>query len=114
MERHSEQRAAAPAMRKIKFFIGRPSDKLFWDIMALDRKQCKLVTRLLGGPGSSVTIVSGYGQSRFDPQHRQKDFSSSLCAQTSSGAHPASCTINTGGPFPGSKACPGCDSLTLI
>jgi hypothetical protein len=30
-----------------------------------------------------------------------KDFSSSICAQTGSGAHPASCTMGTGGPFPG-------------
>jgi hypothetical protein len=36
-----------------------------------------------------------------------KDFSSILCVQTGSGAHPASCTMGTGGPFPGSKARPG-------
>jgi hypothetical protein len=30
-------------------------------------------------------------------------FSSSLCVQTGSAAHPASCTKGTGGPFPGSK-----------
>jgi hypothetical protein len=30
-----------------------------------------------------------------------KDFSSILCVQTGSGAHPASCTMGTGGPFPG-------------
>jgi hypothetical protein len=30
-----------------------------------------------------------------------KDFSSSLCVQTGSEAHPASCT---GGPFPGGKS----------
>jgi hypothetical protein len=38
------------------------------------------------------------------------DFSSSLCVQTDSGAHPASCTMGTGGPFPGGKARPGCDA----
>jgi hypothetical protein len=32
-----------------------------------------------------------------------KDFSSSLCVQTVSGAHPASCPMDTGGPFPGAK-----------
>jgi hypothetical protein len=32
-----------------------------------------------------------------------KDFSSNLCVQTGSGAHPASCTMGTGGPFPGAK-----------
>jgi hypothetical protein len=30
-----------------------------------------------------------------------KDFSSILCVQTGSGAHPASCPMGTGGPFPG-------------
>jgi hypothetical protein len=39
-----------------------------------------------------------------------KDFSSSLCVQTGSGAHPASCTMGTGGPFPGVKARPGRDA----
>jgi hypothetical protein len=33
-----------------------------------------------------------------------KDFSSSLCVQTGSGAHPASYKMGTGGPFPGGKA----------
>jgi hypothetical protein len=35
------------------------------------------------------------------------NFSSSLCVQTASGAHPASCTMGTGGSFPGDKARPG-------
>jgi hypothetical protein len=39
-----------------------------------------------------------------------KDFPSSLCVQTGSGAHPASCTMDTGGPFPGGKARPGRDA----
>jgi hypothetical protein len=33
-----------------------------------------------------------------------KDFLSNLCVQTGSGAHPASCTMGTGDPFPGAKA----------
>jgi hypothetical protein len=36
-----------------------------------------------------------------------EDFSSILCVQTGSWAHPASCTMGTGGPFPGGKARPG-------
>jgi len=36
---------------------------------------------------------------RFLPE--AKDSSSSLCVQTGSEAHPASCTMGTGGPFPG-------------
>jgi hypothetical protein len=39
-----------------------------------------------------------------------EDFSSSLCVQTGSGAYPASCTMGTGGPFPGGKARPGRDA----
>jgi hypothetical protein len=36
-----------------------------------------------------------------------EDFSSILCVQTGSGAHPASCTMGTGGPFSGGKVRPG-------
>jgi hypothetical protein len=39
-----------------------------------------------------------------------KDFFSSLFIQTGSGAHPDSCTMGTGGPFPGAKARPGRDA----
>jgi hypothetical protein len=39
-----------------------------------------------------------------------KDFSSSLCIQTSSEAHPVSCTMGTGGPFPWGKARKGRDA----
>jgi hypothetical protein len=39
-----------------------------------------------------------------------KDFSSSLCVQTSCGAHPASYPMGSGGSFPGVKARPGRDS----
>jgi hypothetical protein len=58
---------------------------------------------------SSVSIVSDYG-SRFDPRQRGEDFSSSLSVQTGSGAHPAFCTMDTGGPFPGGIARPGLDA----
>jgi hypothetical protein len=39
-----------------------------------------------------------------------KDFSSILCVQTGSGAHPASSPTGTRGPFPGGKARPGRDT----
>jgi hypothetical protein len=39
-----------------------------------------------------------------------EDFSSSLCIQTSSGAHPASYPMGTGGSFPGGKARPRRDA----
>jgi hypothetical protein len=40
----------------------------------------------------------------------EKDFFSNLSVQTGSGAHPASSTMGTGGPFPGGKARPGRDA----
>jgi hypothetical protein len=63
---------------------------------------------------SSGSIVSGYGLDYRAIGVRSpegaKDFSSSLCVETGSGAHPASCTVGTGGPFPGGKARPGRDA----
>jgi hypothetical protein len=64
--------------------------------------------------GSSVSIMSDYRLDDWVSGVRSpaeaKDFSSNLCVQTSSEAHPASCTMGTGGPFPGGKSRPGCDS----
>jgi hypothetical protein len=39
-----------------------------------------------------------------------QDFSSSLCVQTGSEAHLASCPMGTGGPYPRGKVWPGCDA----
>jgi hypothetical protein len=62
----------------------------------------------------SVSIVSGYGlddrEIQIRPPEQTKDFSSNLCFQIGSGAHPASCPMGTGGPFPGGKARPGRDA----
>jgi hypothetical protein len=61
--------------------------------------------------GISGSIVSDYGLHDRANGVRSppgaKDFSSILCVQTSSEAHPVSCTMGTGGPFPGGKARPG-------
>jgi hypothetical protein len=63
---------------------------------------------------SSGSVVSDYGLDdraigvRFPAG--AKDFSSSLCVQTCSGAYPASCTMGTVGPFPGGKARPRRDA----
>jgi hypothetical protein len=54
-----------------------------------------------------LTMDLTTGKSRFDPRQRRKDFSTILCDQTGSGAHPVSCTVGTGGPFFGAKALPG-------
>jgi hypothetical protein len=64
--------------------------------------------------GSSVSTVSGYGLDDRAISVRSpteaKEFSSILCVQTGSGAHPASCTMGTGGPFPGVKGGRGRDA----
>jgi hypothetical protein len=65
-------------------------------------------------PGISVNIVSGCGLDYraigVRSRQRGKAFSCSFCVQTGSEALPASCTLNTGGPFPGAKARPGSDA----
>jgi hypothetical protein len=67
-----------------------------------------------GSRVSSGSIVSDYGLDDRAIEVRSpagaEDFSSILCVQTGSGAHPASCTMGTGGPFPGGKARPGRDA----
>jgi hypothetical protein len=65
--------------------------------------------------GSPISIVPGYGLDDRailvrSPAETKENFSSSLCVQTGSGAHPASCTMDTGGPFLGGKARPGRDA----
>jgi hypothetical protein len=61
--------------------------------------------------GSSGSIVSDYGLDDRVIEVRSptgaEDFSSSLCVQTGSEAHPASYPMGIRGPFPGSKARPG-------
>jgi hypothetical protein len=63
---------------------------------------------------SSVSIVSDYGLDDrvigVRSPAETKDFSSILCVQTGSGAHPASYPIGTEGPFHGGKARPGRDA----
>jgi hypothetical protein len=63
---------------------------------------------------SSDSIVSDYGLDDRAIGVRSpagaKDFSSSLCVPIGSGAHTASCTMGTGGPFPGGKARLGRDA----
>jgi hypothetical protein len=67
-----------------------------------------------GSRVSSGSIVSDYGLDdraiRVRSPSGAEDFSSSLCVQTGSGAHPASCTMGTGVLSPGVKARPGLDA----
>jgi hypothetical protein len=57
-------------------------------------------------PGSSVSIVSGYGldDRANDVRSPAEDFSSNPCIQTGSGTHSASCIIGNGSPIPGVSA----------
>jgi hypothetical protein len=68
----------------------------------------------MGSRLSSGSIVSDYGLDDLAIGVRSpagtKDFSSNLCVQTGSGAHPASCTMRTGVLSPGVKARPGRDA----
>jgi hypothetical protein len=58
---------------------------------------------MCGSWGSSVGIVFDYRLNDWAIRVRSpaevKDFSSSLCVQTGSGAHPASCPVGTECPF---------------
>jgi hypothetical protein len=60
-----------------------------------------VLTSVVKEPGSSVSIVSGYGLDDRAIEVRSsaesKDFSSSIYVQTGSRAHPASCKMGTGG-----------------
>jgi hypothetical protein len=60
---------------------------------------------------SSGSTVSDYGRDDRAIGVRlpagAKDSSCSLCVQTGSGAHPASCPMGIGGPFPGGKSAAG-------
>jgi hypothetical protein len=44
---------------------------------------------------------------KLSHQNYNHKCSDDLCVQTGSGAHPASCTVGTGDPFPGGKSRPG-------
>jgi hypothetical protein len=71
----------------------------------------KYIYSLYGSRVSSGSIVSDYGLDDraigFRFPAGAKDFSCSLCVETGSGAHPASCTMGTEGPFPGGKGAAG-------
>jgi hypothetical protein len=72
-----------------------------------DRNKFRFVDFNNRSRGSSVSILSDY---RLDDlaigvrsPAEAKDFSFNHCVQTGSGAHPGSCLMGTGGPFPAAK-----------
>jgi hypothetical protein len=58
----------------------------------------------------SVQCLTTDRTAGFRSPTEAEDFSSNLCVQTGSGAHPASCTVGTGGSLSGGKARPGRDA----
>jgi hypothetical protein len=70
-------------------------------------------TFVLGSRGSSVSLTTDWTTGVRSPTEAE-DFSSSLCVQTGSGAHPASYQMGTGGSFPGGEARPGRDSVPRL
>jgi hypothetical protein len=69
-----------------------------------------IVTASCRSWGSSVSIVSDYGLDGVRSLVEKKVFSSSVIAQTSSEAHPASYPVGNRGPFPEGKLLPGDDA----
>jgi hypothetical protein len=69
---------------------------------------------ILKSRGSPGSIVCDYGLDDraigVQSPAGAKDFSSNICVQIGSGAHPASCPMGTGGPFLGGKARPERDA----
>jgi hypothetical protein len=80
----------------------------------LHSKEIRGLYKSLRSRGSSGSIVSDYGLDDRAIWVRSlagaKDFSSSLCVQTSSEAHPASCITGYRGSFRRGKAWPGRDA----
>jgi hypothetical protein len=68
------------------------------------------VTTLGARVVQSVQCLTANWTTGFPSPAEALDFSSSPCVQTSSGVHPASYPMGTGGPFPGGKARPGRDT----
>jgi hypothetical protein len=84
---------------------------VFWNVATHNLLDTVWSFRAACEPGSSVSIVTGYRLGdRVQSLTQADDFSSNLCVQTGSGAHPASYTMTTGGSFPGGKARPGRDA----
>jgi hypothetical protein len=73
-----------------------------WNIFLISL-QYLIVVNEGGSQDSSVSIVTGYGLNGLGLIPSNARFFSSPCVQSSSGAHPASCTMGTRGSFPKGK-----------
>jgi hypothetical protein len=85
-------------------FTPRFSEKILNQRVAMETQRINMgPSHKFRSRSSSVSIVSDYGLDNREIEVRSpagaKDFSSNICAQAGSEAHPASCTMDTGGPF---------------
>jgi hypothetical protein len=72
-------------------------------LTVLSFRYCNHIALVSGVAQSVQCLTTDWTTGTRSPEE-VKDFSSSLCVQTSFDAHPASYPMCTGGPFPGSKA----------
>jgi hypothetical protein len=69
-------------------------------LVARTKLNAKILSAYFVSPNTNH-LVTDYGlDDRVRSPTEAEDFSSSLCVQTGSGAHPDSCTMGTGGSFP--------------
>jgi hypothetical protein len=88
------------------------STSVFWVVTTcgLDGKQAYVCFRGTSRVAQSVQCLTTDRTAGVLSPTEAEAFSSSLCVQTGSGAHPASYTMGTGGSFPEGKAQPGRDA----
>jgi hypothetical protein len=86
----------------LPIYINRCWQLIIWSL-------CWVHNTDLGCSFSSVVSDYGLGTGIRSPTEAE-DFASTICIQTGSGAHPASCTMGTGGSFPRGKAQLGHDA----
>jgi hypothetical protein len=71
---------------------------------------CYHIMHVHGRGEKGVQCLTADWTARVRSPTEAEDFSSTLCVQTGSGAHPASCTVGTGGSLSGGKGRPGPDA----
>jgi hypothetical protein len=103
-----------PARSQTLYCLSYPGSRLKGKEDLSEEERILLNGFQIGEPGSSVSTESAFGLDDREIEVRSpaeaEDFPSSRCVQTGSEAHPASCTMGTGGPFLGAKARPGRDA----
>jgi hypothetical protein len=84
---------------------GLVAEKTRWGCTIGQKMVAVLAAKGAGVPQSLLCLTINWttGRSRIHPRKKRKDFSCSPCVRIGCGAHPASCTVGTGDPFPGLK-----------